>query len=348
MSSDTFPKELRVALSRPFGAEWLDKVQMWMPSTWFGMAQFLGINFLSIWTKSILSLLLPALCYGSIQLVARAHHVDSLPPAKMLMLPYIISPWTWGVMDHALSPLHQVYVDLFQMRRMRSITDKNTLEFLASLVEQHKTIRKRRYDLYLPASPNHQAILFLPGATVPHEAYASPASLLTEYGYLVAVLSAEPLRRPHPSLGFHARYLRKIQQEIQLQHQDIQQWILMGHSMGAFCASMVAEDLEVKHLVLWGVTSGFADSLSNLAQTRMRVLSVKASNDRMECLYGSDEKRLDLANRLPPDARIVTIQGGTHAGFGSYTIPSIDPEKGIPNKEQHKQAVKITHGFLSS
>ena len=169
---------------------------------------------------------------------------------------------------------------------------------LADRMTQKRAYRERRYDVYLPppvANNNNNknnnsdsrqrkqqrqrqhAILCLPGFGVEHAAYAGPASLLSDAGFVVVVLSAEPLRVPtldtttllmgrrrffsflfdwdnnNKKSAHDDDQLRRLQAAVRQRVQSLQcgndhdddndddwQWSLLGHSMGSFCVTHLA------------------------------------------------------------------------------------------------------------
>jgi pimeloyl-ACP methyl ester carboxylesterase len=67
-----------------------------------------------------------------------------------------------------------------------------------------------------------RALLFLPGALVPHAAYAEVAARLSDAGLVVVVVSAEPTRLVHQHLGADVQSIRRIMTRVQ-------SWLLLNH-----------------------------------------------------------------------------------------------------------------------
>lgn len=257
------------------------------------------------------------------------------------------------------------------MREMMSRRcQAQNLALFAQLCRQGRVIPGLYYDLYLPPRNNNnnnnsstKAILFLPGAGVEHRAYANPARLLSELGYVVALASAEPLLHMSAPLGFDAAYFRRtcmgpVEEESRYDDYDsrinIDQWFLVGHSMGGFCATQIARDLGLDGLVMWAAAP-FVSSLEDLSQSQsIRVAVIQGSNDvMMEWVRKTFQTPgVDLAKafwaKLPPTAREWVIPQGTHAGFAAYSSKAFPEDDSLLSREaQQEQAVELTHKFLS-
>jgi pimeloyl-ACP methyl ester carboxylesterase len=255
-------------------------------------------------------------------------------------------------------------------------------------VESGRVYRTRRYDVYLPppapagtsastSTSNHShAILFLPGAGVEHVAYSAPATLLSNAGYTVVVVSAEPLLMGLPELGTTVSAMRRIQQAVERRHYHSafpskraarkntgitprlkMTWALLGHSMGSFTACQLAEEFCKSNMgdteanskvVMWG-SAPFIDYLPDLSgQQRLPILVVQGSRDVIIQAFGTEELTKLFWQRLPEDSAELVLAGGTHSGFANYlALRPQREEDGINNnEEQHRQAVQATVDFL--
>ena len=256
---------------------------------------------------------------------------------------------------------------------------------------QPRAYRTFAYDLYLPppsSSNNHdndnsrqpsdwEFILFLPGAFVEHVAYASPAALLSDHGYIVVVLSSEStsgiveMRLP----PFDTRSIQWIQRDVETKYASTQRqqqdhddhhrytqtcrWTFMGHSMGSLtCTKLVPYFPDVQEIVLWG-SAPFLDymgDLSNMTTTTtthrgpLRVLVVQGTRDDIIQRYCTREMIEEYGRRLPPSTTTIhEIVGGTHHGFGHYIrqyVNELDEIDTMPIQEQHATAVQVTVDFL--
>lgn len=237
----------------------------------------------------------------------------------------------------------------------------------------HRAYRTYAYDVYLPPwdvveSKEFEFILFLPGAFVEHVAYSQPAALLSDHGYIVIVMSSEPLGIVDMHLPqFSVSNIQRIQQEIEMkyvkQHNTTTRsvnnnqcrWILMGHSMGSLtCTKLITFFPNIKQIVLWG-SAPFLDYMGNLSHMTMedglRVLVVQGTKDEVIRCYCTPEMTQEYWKRLPSSITTLhEIDDGTHQGFGNYIrLNKYDNEIDcMPVHEQHTIAVQVTVEFLRS
>jgi dienelactone hydrolase len=199
------------------------------------------------------------------------------------------------------------------------------------------------------------AILFLPGALVPHAAYAEVAGRLSDQGLVVVVTSMEPFRLAYHHLGSDAismkRIMRRVQQQVTAslsttaaaattttgKSSKSLQWTILGHSMGCFSAMRLFRDLRhqqqqqqqqrkagwsvpvpvTNKLVLWGVAAFLPFAVDLSGHSDARVLVVQGTDDQLvESLKGGQDA---LEACFPAQTtEKVMIVGGTHDGFASY------------------------------
>jgi predicted Rdx family selenoprotein len=225
------------------------------------------------------------------------------------------------------------------------------------------------------------AILFLPGGGVEHVAYSVPATMLSNAGYTVVVVSAEPLLLGIPALGTNVSAMRRIQRRIEQRHDHSMfpsktaaskqsskisttsrhpkmTWALLGHSLGAFTVCQLAKELFKSNMggdtteanskvVMWAVIP-IIEMLPDLSgHQRLPVLVVQGSRDYAIETFATEELTKQFWQRLPEDAAEVVVAGGTHSGFTNNVSPWTKKEKGgISNEEQQRQAVRATVDFL--
>ena len=253
-----------------------------------------------------------------------------------------------------------------------------------------RAYRTHAYDVYLPPShslestesndhhdqlPTFEFILFLPGALVEHVAYSQPAAMLSDHGYVVIVMSSEPLGIVDMQIPqFYVSHIQQIQQDIETKHAKRStitaednnnnnnnnhsqcRWIFMGHSMGSLtCTKLIPYFPNIKEIVLWG-SAPFLDYMGHIAHMDqdllllLRVLVVQGTKDEIIQCYCTPEMVQEYWNRLPPSTTTLhEIIGGTHHGFGNY-IRNNNNEKEdrdiIPIYTQHEIAVQVTIDFL--
>jgi hypothetical protein len=229
----------------------------------------------------------------------------------------VFSPWSLGCLKELFQQLLILIQSFHSILEKRSPTLSRAKTTLDSRIQHHRAYRTRRYDVYLPSSlfstttsfsatdsakktttstlatttnskrnnSQHsinklQVLLFIPGAYVSHDAYSEIASRLSDEGFVVAVLSMEPLRLAYSRLGNTdvktiKDIMNSITNEILLsKSKSIQsmanmgnadnnmisdknnnnnnnssdkiiEFTLMGHSMGAFAAMKLFRELVV-------------------------------------------------------------------------------------------------------
>jgi len=393
-------RKIRKRAPQPIGTYRLNQLRLLSPFTWWGVATIRKCD-----TRPILvglaGILLPALVYqltrGVLAFSGGATHAigSSWTPlggavmnrstgsnrpssSSNLILPYLASPWTLGMIAHASASIQSIWLAIQQMLSGRSLSGLTAWQTLVDQVEVGRAYRTRKYDVYLPPSsagtatePLH-AILLLPGSAVEHVAYSEPATLLSNAGYLVVVVAAEPLRICFPELGTTAGAIRRIQRSIERKHTSVSlspttrraaddckmSWSMLGHSLGSFTACQLAEEFCKEEttaissgkggkIVLWGVAP-FLDYLPDLSGHQiLPVLVVQASNDGIVEAFATEELTKQFWERLPKDTAELVIKGGTHSGFANYVSMWTKKEvSGIPREEQHRQAVQATVEFL--
>jgi hypothetical protein len=152
-----------------------------------------------------------------------------------------------------------------------------------------------------------EAVVFLPGAGVPPEAYLPNwAPVVTESGLTVHI--------PDVPLRF-AILARGRADDVRARFPATRTWWLGGHSLGGATASFVAADAEPgqwRGVVFWA--SYPADSASLADRDDLTVVSVAGAEDGLSTPADVAERR-DL---LPADAQVTVLDGVVHAQFGAY------------------------------
>jgi len=141
-------------------------------------------------------------------------------------------------------------------------------------------------------------LVFVPGAKVTAEAYASKLSGIVEGGTTVVIT------KPWLNLAFFD--LRPLSTFTDLAP-DVESWAVGGHSLGGVKACQFANDADA--LVL------FASYCANdLSASGIPVLSLAGEEDGLS----TPQKIADAAHLLPADTEFVEIPGASHASFGDY------------------------------
>jgi len=262
-------------------AELTNRLKILSPQTWLGMIDLElkrgSVSSFDISTviKSAMGLLLPVLVLSLLRLAM--FRKDQLPSTNLfsqkMLSCFFLSPWNLQCLYQLL---HQLSMPLNFFRSMVSApssTLPRATDALKLRIQHSRAYRTRRYDVYLPPSfespsiedtENEQsALLFLPGASVAHEAYSEVAARLSDQGFVVAVMSLEPFRLASRYFGANISSAKGIIQEVtteihRLSFEDnpkssaegqqpdelpteilpakTTEWTLLGHSMGSFAA----------------------------------------------------------------------------------------------------------------
>jgi len=179
------------------------------------------------------------------------------------------------------------------------------------------------------SQPQALTFIFLPGAFVDPHAYAPMSHALAENGFSTVIL-----KLPFRAALFAAQEAQVHMQILNLiQQAPAQTWVLGGHSRGGGIAARFAakQPALLDSLVLMGT------SLPKAVEDDLSVLPLQVVK-----LYGTRDGLASeaevLANRryLPPDARMIRIEGGNHAQFGWYSFQLGDQTASITRAEQQQ------------
>jgi pimeloyl-ACP methyl ester carboxylesterase len=341
----------------PVGTHFLDRLRLLHPRTWWHgyqlVSEFASAD-MELVRSSLLAIFLPALTLGLINgllLSPAAGFVYS----NSLLVAYLASPWN-VVAGRNLWQGAQLPASLAASWMKRSVTLPEAYQVLQEQLDSQEAYRRRRYDVYLPSNNQNntntsttttKGILFLPGALVEHTAYSEVATDLSQNGnILVAVISLEPTRL---SSFLSTSEFKAIQRKIQKEHDQVTEWIIAGHSMGAKRALELAAELNFLKVVLWGFGGYFfLPALERLA-TSAHCLILNGSKDGLVERMGGVE---EFEASLPFNVHHTLIQGGSHQNFGTYK-PQFNKfsTRGtdiadIPRHEQHAQVSSLTTAFV--
>jgi len=176
--------------------------------------------------------------------------------------------------------------------------------------------------------------ILYPGGRVRAESYAVLCHRIASEGYLVVV----------PRMPLHlAVFDINAAEGLMREHPDIDHWVIGGHSLGGAMAAAFAErqPASVEGLILW---AAFPGDNTDLRESGLEVLSIYGTRDGL----ATPEEITGAAEQLPEDTRWVEIQGGNHAGFGSYGRQRGDLSATISLESQQKIIVRATSEFLGT
>ena len=173
------------------------------------------------------------------------------------------------------------------------------------------------------------ALIFYPGAKVEAIAYAPLLKLIAENG-----IDCFLVKMPCNLAFFGMNKADDIMADYSYEH-----WYLAGHSLGGAMAASYAG----KHLNdLDGLILLASYSTSDLTKAVFPVISIYGSNDGVLNM----DKVVTSRDLMPADYSEHVIEGGNHAGFGSYGAQKGDHDASISHDEQWKETVSVCTSVL--
>ena len=177
--------------------------------------------------------------------------------------------------------------------------------------------------------------IILPGGNCDPKAYAPAAHAIAAKRYLTVIV-------PMPNCV--AIGGRKRADKIIEDFEEIENWVIGGHSVGGTAACIYAK----KHSTINGVVIWASRAPGGFEDTDMKVLTVYGSRDGRV----GPEDVLENAGSLPADTIFQEIKGGNHTQFGYFdTTPdpymTEDNAATITLKKQQRLIVRITTDFLN-
>lgn len=174
-------------------------------------------------------------------------------------------------------------------------------------------------------------LIFYPGGKVEYTAYAPLMRALADTGVL-CVLVRMPLNLA--VLNMNAAH------GIPEQYPQIKRWYIGGHSLGG---SMAASHAAKNASAYDGLVLLASYSTADLSASGLPVISIYGSEDGVLNM----EKYTEYKCKLPAAFEEHIIEGGCHAGFGSYGPQHGDGEPTLTGDEQIAQTVRLLTAFFS-
>jgi len=172
-------------------------------------------------------------------------------------------------------------------------------------------------NLTIIGDPNAETgLIFYPGGKVEARAYAPLLDRIAQEGYCCVLVE----------MPYHLAILNiDAAEEAMAAVPKVNQWYLAGHSLGGATAAMYAADNpdKIAGLALLGAYS------TKPLPAEMPVLLVYGSEDGVMNRENYEKNRGNATN-----ATEQVIEGGNHAGFGSYGPQKGDGEAVITAQEQ--------------
>ena len=120
---------------------------------------------------------------------------------------------------------------------------------------------------------------------------------------------------------------------------DIEKWYIGGHSLGgSMAASHAAKNADLYE----GLVLLASYSTSDISSSGLDVISLYGSEDRVLNL----DKYVEYKANLPADFDEYVIEGGCHAGFGSYGAQKGDGIPSISGEEQLQLTAQLLTDFF--
>lgn len=198
--------------------------------------------------------------------------------------------------------------------------DEAALEALMS--DDAVRVERRDYGYLFDGPSKDRALVFYPGAKVQAEAYAPLLHLLAGEGMDVCLAE----------VPFGLAILDTDAASGIMEEEAYEDWYVGGHSLGGAMAAWYASDHgdSLKGLVLLAAypTRDLEDSLTEVL------------------VYGSEDlvvnrEKIEEGEDYAPDHLVLhVIEGGNHAGFGSYGDQKGDGRALIPAAAQREETVR--------
>ncbi len=187
-------------------------------------------------------------------------------------------------------------------------------------------------DDYCFYGDSNVGFILFAGAKADEASYSYIAELLNDEGYTVII----------PKQLFHLIVFGSGHGiEIMDEHPEIDSWILIGHSMGGWAISRIADKEPDKIIGIAFLATYATRDLSDLPFPAIRI---SAENDGIM----NNERMDSRADRLPEGSVSITLEGANHRGFGGYSSPFPgDGEASITWQEQNEEVVSLILDFYA-
>lgn len=208
----------------------------------------------------------------------------------------------------------------------------DTIANTALISSSSVTVSKLGDDLvFTPAGGASAGLIFYPGGKVEYTAYAPLMHRIAEQG-IQCVLVKMPFNLAVLDIS--------AADGIAAEFPEISSWYIGGHSLGGTMAASCA----ARHT---GEFSGMillaSYSTADISGSGLKVLSMYGTWDGVLNMDSYQKNRPNL----PADADETVINGGNHAGFGSYGVQSGDGTADITAAEQMEITASAVAGFIS-
>ena len=194
------------------------------------------------------------------------------------------------------------------------------------------TVEQKGNTLAFVPRDTETGLIFYPGGKVEYTAYAPLMRALADNGVL-GVLVRMPLNLA--VLNMNAA------NSIPEQYPQIKHWYIGGHSLGG---SMAASHAAKNTSAYEGLVLLASYSTADLSTSGLPVISIYGSEDGVLNM----EKYAEYKRNLPAAFEEHIIEGGCHAGFGSYGPQDGDGVPTITSEAQMAKTVQLLTAFFDS
>lgn len=189
--------------------------------------------------------------------------------------------------------------------------------------------------LFFKGEEKKPALIFYQGALVENTSYSLWAEKVAEAGYSVYLVK-EPL---------NLAVLGQNKAESVISANHLTSYVIGGHSLGGVMASRFAAEQKDSHAPK-GVffLASYPDEKGSISNFTGQVLSLTGSVDGVLNWEAYNEAK----QFLPKQTVFQEIEGGNHAGFGSYGEQKGDKPAQINNEEQQEAVAQHLIEWLNT
>ena len=196
-------------------------------------------------------------------------------------------------------------------------------ETALSILEENYNLEVRdNLTVLSPSEPTDTAIVFYPGAKVQAEAYLPLLDAIRDTGIKCILVEM-----PFNMAIFGSNEAKTVME----QFDEIENWYIMGHSMGGAMASKFASENK--------------QSIDGLILLGAYIYGDYSDKDTLT-VYGSFNT--SVRDKIDYTENIVVIEGGNHAQFGNYGEQKGDTPADISPQEQQSQTVDAIDEFIDN
>jgi hypothetical protein len=193
-------------------------------------------------------------------------------------------------------------------------------------------VTQDEFITFAPVKKTETGFIFYPGGLVEPAAYAPILRKIAEEGVLV-VITPMPLNLAILDTGAANAVIDH--------YPHISTWILAGHSLGGASAAIFAENnpTSIDAIALW---DSYPPNSADLSDNTISAISIFGTTGNVPNTDNFDDRR----HLLPPNTKLVGIEGANHAQFGDYGPQKGDVAASISLADQHEKVAEIMLDFI--